>query len=106
MNGNNILFNILFIIIIISLGVFAIRLIPYVLLLWFIYFIYSSLIKPLINNIRSGKDDDFKDSRTSYRSENENSSDSTYINTSKSVKDEGFFKKDRDFIDVDYDEKD
>lgn len=106
MNGNNILFNILFIIIIISLGIFAIRLIPYVLLMWFIYYIYSSLIKPLINNFRTRKDDDFKESRSGYRDKDENQTDTTYINTSKSVKDEDFFKKDRDFIDVDYDEKD
>lgn len=104
MNGNNILSNVLFIIIIISLGMFAIRLIPYVLLIWFIYFIYSSLIKPFFTKGKNNQDDDFKKRGTGYKSGNEE--DMTYLNTSKSVKDDDFFKKDREFIDVDYDEED
>lgn len=103
MNGNNILSNVLFIIIIISLGMFAIRLIPYVLLIWFIYFIYSSLIKPFFTKSSKGQDDDFRDNGNTYKRRSDD--DSSYINTSKSVKDDDFFKKDREFIDVDYDEK-
>ncbi len=83
---------------------FAIRLLPYLLIGYLIWYVYRKLIKPIFNK---GQEGNTYQGRTNYQrgTNTEPEQEDPLINQVKSVHDDQFFKQDHKVIDVDFEDE-
>ena len=101
MGGQNFLGGIITMVVIFLIISFAITLLPYILLMIGVWYLYRKLIRPLFG--AGNQTDNYKE--RNYYTPNVEKEESPVVNQVKSVHDDTFFKQDHKVVDVDYDDQ-